>query len=479
MRLVVLLVLVGAVALPATARAGAPPVTASAYVIEDARTGEVLASSNAHAHLPIASITKLMTVLLTLEHHKLTDVVTVDPRAASVNESSIDLSPGEQLTVRDLLKGALIQSANDAADALALSIAPDYPAFARLMNAKAVQLGLRDSNFVRPDGLDAPGEYSSAADVTRLARLVMRTRFVRETVREETDTIAGGRTLHTWDDLLQQFPATIGVKTGHTDDAGWCQVAAGCSPTTMIRARAGPSPNTVWVPSLYKGHPRHPFDAARSFGTVGRGGMKSAAEPVGFTVLFGWVVLLAVFGEAVPAGLGLAELIEVVRALRRGLLVRVGMTPLQVLDDRRVCLIAVLAFRVRLRALRPIVLLRHRSPPELVIWLQRNRRNALRIALSGKRRATVVRPTSPSGSACSCRHRSLSLHSRSPRRSRRGGPLRSVTRQAWQAWPACLACRQCRCFRSAFHCRGWVRGPPGCPTCRPCSPRTGRPRVGR
>jgi serine-type D-Ala-D-Ala carboxypeptidase (penicillin-binding protein 5/6) len=227
MRLVVLLVLVGAVALPATARAGAPPVTASAYVIEDARTGEVLASSNAHAHLPIASITKLMTVLLTLEHHKLTDVVTVDPRAASVNESSIDLSPGEQLTVRDLLKGALIQSANDAADALALSIAPDYPAFARLMNAKAVQLGLRDSNFVRPDGLDAPGEYSSAADVTRLARLVMRTRFVRETVREETDTIAGGRTLHTWDDLLQQFPATIGVKTGHTDDAGWCQVAAG------------------------------------------------------------------------------------------------------------------------------------------------------------------------------------------------------------------------------------------------------------
>jgi serine-type D-Ala-D-Ala carboxypeptidase (penicillin-binding protein 5/6) len=85
MRLVVLLLLVGAVALPATARAGAPPVTASAYLIEDARTGEVLASSNAHAHLPIASITKLMTVLLTLEHHKLTDVVTVDPRAASVN----------------------------------------------------------------------------------------------------------------------------------------------------------------------------------------------------------------------------------------------------------------------------------------------------------------------------------------------------------------------------------------------------------
>jgi D-alanyl-D-alanine carboxypeptidase (penicillin-binding protein 5/6) len=208
------------------ARAGAPPVDARAYLIVDARTGDVLASSNAHEELPIASITKLMTVLLTIEHHKLTDVVTVDPRAAAVGESTIDLRANEQLTVRDLIKGALIQSANDAADALALSVAPDYPSFARLMNAKAAQLGLRDTHFVRPDGLDAPGEYSSAADVTSLARTLMRIKFVRQTVGEETDTIAGGRTLHTWDDLLSEFPETIGVKTGHTSAAGWCQVAA-------------------------------------------------------------------------------------------------------------------------------------------------------------------------------------------------------------------------------------------------------------
>ena len=223
-RVVVLLLAVLAFA-PA-ARAGAPPVTSSAYVVEDARTGEVLAASNAHARLPIASITKLMTVLLTLEHHKLTDVVTVDRRAAVVGESSIQLRAGERITVRDLLKGALIQSANDAADALALSVSPDFASFARLMNAKASQLGLHDTHFVRPDGLDAPGHYSSAADVTTLARVVMRTRFVRRTVREETDTIAGGRTLHTWDDLLSAFPQTIGVKTGHTNAAGWCQVAA-------------------------------------------------------------------------------------------------------------------------------------------------------------------------------------------------------------------------------------------------------------
>ena len=206
--------------------AAPPPVDARAYLVVDARTGDVLAASNAHERMPIASITKLMTVLIAIQHHRLTDVVAVDPRAAAVGQSSIYLRAGERLTVRDLLEGALIQSANDAADALALSVAPDFPSFARLMNAEAATLGLHDTHFVRPDGLDAPGEYSSAADVTKLARDVMRIRFVRDTVRRETATIAGGRTLHTWDDLLAVLPNLLGVKTGHTDEAGWCQVAA-------------------------------------------------------------------------------------------------------------------------------------------------------------------------------------------------------------------------------------------------------------
>ena len=221
-----LAVVIAALALAPNAAAAAPQAQGSAWIVQDARSGEVLASSHAHDQLPIASITKLMTVRVALQHHKLTDVVTVDSRAAAVGESSIGLRSGEQLTVRDLIKAALIQSANDAADALALSVAPDYTSFADLMNAEAERLGLRDTHFVRPDGLDAPGHVSSAADVTRLARVVMRTRFVRETVDEETDTIAGGRTLHTWDDLLSLFPQTIGVKTGHTGLAGWCQVAA-------------------------------------------------------------------------------------------------------------------------------------------------------------------------------------------------------------------------------------------------------------
>jgi serine-type D-Ala-D-Ala carboxypeptidase (penicillin-binding protein 5/6) len=215
------------ICLAGPASAAAPPaVDARAWLVENAGTGDLLLAHDGREHLAIASITKLMTVLVALDHLRLSDVVTVDPRVTSVGEESIALRPGEQLTVADLVRGALIQSANDAADALALATAPDYAAFAEQMNAKAKALGLRDSHFVRPDGLDAPGEFSSARDVTELARAAMRNPFIRRTVRRPTAEIAGGRTLHTWNDLLGVIHGVIGVKTGHTGDAGWSQVAA-------------------------------------------------------------------------------------------------------------------------------------------------------------------------------------------------------------------------------------------------------------
>jgi D-alanyl-D-alanine carboxypeptidase len=203
-----------------------PPVDATSYLVLDAKTGDVLASRNPHKQVAIASLTKLMTVLLTLQHAKLGSVVTVAPSAASVGESSIDLHAGEKLTVHDLLEGALIQSANDAAYALAAYGGDgNVASFVQEMNAKARALHLRDTRYVRPDGLDAPGEHSSAADVTKLARLLMERQTVRQIVRKQTADIAGGRVLHTWNDLLGTFPGVIGVKTGHTDLAGWCQVA--------------------------------------------------------------------------------------------------------------------------------------------------------------------------------------------------------------------------------------------------------------
>jgi D-alanyl-D-alanine carboxypeptidase (penicillin-binding protein 5/6) len=182
-------------------------------------------------------------VLVALDRLKLTDVVTVDPGAAAVGQESIYLRGGEQITVRELVQAALIQSANNAADALAMAVAPDYEAFAQLMNAKARSLGLKDSHFVRPDGLDATGAYSSAHDVTVIAQEAMKIPFVRDTVRQTTAVISGDRTLSTWNDLLGVVPGVIGVKTGHTSQAGWSQVAAVRSDVGTIYATILGSPS--------------------------------------------------------------------------------------------------------------------------------------------------------------------------------------------------------------------------------------------
>ena len=213
--------------LAGTAQAAPPPVTARAFLVEDASTGEILAQHASWARMPIASITKLMTVLVALDHAKLDDVVSVRSDAAAVGESTINLRAGERISVHDLLEGALIQSANDAADALADYVGDGSTArFVAMMNARARELGLTRTRFKRPDGLDAPGHVSSAQDVTKLAITAMRLRPVRSIVRERSARIAGGRVLHTWNDLLGVFPGLIGVKTGHTGAAGWCEVAA-------------------------------------------------------------------------------------------------------------------------------------------------------------------------------------------------------------------------------------------------------------
>jgi D-alanyl-D-alanine carboxypeptidase (penicillin-binding protein 5/6) len=208
--------------------ADAPVPDARAFYVVNASNGEVIASHDAQVAVPIASITKLMTVLVALDHLKLDDVVTATSSAAQVGESRIPLVAGQRITVRDLLKGALIQSANNAADTLASAASHgDVPRFIAWMNARAVAIGLHHTHFVRPDGLDAPGHVSSARDVAVLAQVAMHSAIVRSIVRERSDTIEGGRVaVHTWNDLLGVVPGLFGVKTGHTNDAGWCEVAA-------------------------------------------------------------------------------------------------------------------------------------------------------------------------------------------------------------------------------------------------------------
>lgn len=224
----VILAIAAALVLCGSAHAAVPKPDATAFMVLNASNGEILAAHNAHARLPIASITKLMTVIVALDHLKPNDVVTVSSGAAQVGESRIPLSSGQRISVRDLLKGALIQSANNAADALAAAASGgDVPRFVGWMNARARKLGLDDTHFVRPDGLDAPGHLSSARDVAVLAQVAMHRRVVRDLVRMRSSPIEGGEfRVHTWNDLLGVVPGVVGVKTGHTDDAGWCEVAA-------------------------------------------------------------------------------------------------------------------------------------------------------------------------------------------------------------------------------------------------------------
>ena len=236
----------GAPACRARARCAVrPPVDARAYLVVDGRTGEVLAARNAHARMPIASVTKLMTVLVALEHLKLDDTVSVQPTAAGVGESSIGLRAGERLTVHDLLEGALIQSANDAAYALAASAGGgNVSSFVREMNAKARALHLarhalrppgrarRAGRVLERRGRDAARAHRSCASPPSA-----------QTVKLRTANIAGGRVLHTWNDLLGTFPGLIGVKTGHTGAAGWCEVAAVRRPGVSVYATILGSPS--------------------------------------------------------------------------------------------------------------------------------------------------------------------------------------------------------------------------------------------
>ncbi len=273
------LVLAALVALLLAAFAGAAPpsVDAEAYFVQNAATGEVLAAQGERERLPFASITKLMTALLAVERGDVDDVVTVTRGAARVGESTIHLRPGERITLGDLIRAALIQSANDAADAIAVHIGGGSMAkFVALMNARARQLGLTDTHFVNPDGLDAPGHVSSARDVTKLARVAMNKPFIRATVRL-VETTAAGRRLHTWNDLLSTFPRLIGVKTGHTNDAGWSEVAAarGAGVTiyaTLLGAQTRSGRNSDLAQLLAWGLARYrtvwAIDGTRTYGSV-------------------------------------------------------------------------------------------------------------------------------------------------------------------------------------------------------------------
>lgn len=189
--------------------------------------GSVLARHNAGQQRAIASITKLMTAIVTLERARLSETVTVTSRSSSVGESTANLRAGERLPVSVLLRAMLVASANDAAEALALHVGHgSLDRFLALMNAKARELGLEQTTFRNPHGLDEAGHVSSAEDATLLVRYALGIPFIRDALGRSFVQLPDGRELETTDELLESWEPLIGGKTGHTADAGWSQAAA-------------------------------------------------------------------------------------------------------------------------------------------------------------------------------------------------------------------------------------------------------------
>jgi D-alanyl-D-alanine carboxypeptidase (penicillin-binding protein 5/6) len=200
-----------------------PVVTARAAVILDAGSGAVLFAKNADERMQPASLTKLMTGLVAVERGRLDQRITASERVY-VEPVVIGVDPGEVLTLEDLLYGLLVWSGNDAGVAIAEGLAGNMPRFAEWMNERATSLGLRNSHFVTPHGLDVPGHYSTAEDMARLLAAVMREPALARMVGAREYTIPGPPLykFRNSNPLLGTYDGVDGGKTGLTDGCGRC-----------------------------------------------------------------------------------------------------------------------------------------------------------------------------------------------------------------------------------------------------------------
>jgi len=224
-----------------------PRVLAKAAILADEATGQVLFERNGDAARAMASTTKVMTALLTLERLDERRVVTIGSGPPRVGEESLRLRRGERLSVRQLLLGLLVKSANDAGVALAEAVDGSEAAFVRRMNRKAAALRLTATHYVTPYGLDRPGHQTSARDLAHLWEVAMRRADFRTLVATRGARIPGSplslRRFVTTNQLLSSYHWTVGGKTGYTSRAGRCLVASASRGGRRLVAVALGSPN--------------------------------------------------------------------------------------------------------------------------------------------------------------------------------------------------------------------------------------------
>ncbi len=217
-------------AFAATEAAAIPDVSAKSAILIELESGDVIYEYNADSPLPMASTTKIMTALLAIENRKMTDTVCVSPDAVGVEGSSVYLTKNEKLTMSDLVYALMLESANDAAAAIAIEISGSVAEFAELMNARAQKIGCDNTHFDNPHGLDGDTHYTTARDLAKIAAEALSNDIFREVVSTERHTIplegGGVRLLINHNRLLREIDSVIGVKTGFTKKSGRCLVTA-------------------------------------------------------------------------------------------------------------------------------------------------------------------------------------------------------------------------------------------------------------
>ncbi|CAM2805107.1 D-alanyl-D-alanine carboxypeptidase family protein [Paenibacillus sediminis] len=236
-------------------KASASDLAASARsaILMDADTGTVIYEKNSHEKLPPASITKIMTMLLTMEaidegKIKLEDKVQTSDYAASMGGSQIFLEPGEEMTVNDLLKGVAMASGNDASVALAEKISGTEEAFVALMNERAEQLGLKDTHFANCNGLPANNHYSSAHDIAVISRELLKHSYITKYTGTYQDYLRKDSEKPFWlvntNKLVRFYSGADGLKTGYTSEAKFCLSATALRDGMRVVAVVLGEPNT-------------------------------------------------------------------------------------------------------------------------------------------------------------------------------------------------------------------------------------------